>query len=621
MATLLISEHFSFREASEYFSFQENECLDIDERKRYQYGLFMHDENETERMFAFHNKDELLNDLVFANSLWHSFKSPAGMHMQRPFLKEHLNEFCGFLVDLSERTFSEDTEIGRSFDFGDRYSLQTIHVWLIGDDEVLIYGEGENEARIVPMPRDYDQIDRSTIRVIFGLNDRVGNGVVDHCSIELHTLILNFRNSVFTEEETNPIKNNEEENTMSEELKKVQSEHFKFIYIDEYDHYNYWMTVDDHSDEIVSSEMNIESENDFGVELGYILNKTHHTKSREFIKTHLLEFCKFLKEIPKTFPTLEAFVSGKPFEVEIRKGLCKSITTWVTMDDVIIHNPGNEEVQLIPLPSSENDKLDQSMICTLFDLSPTDDKDMVEKCSFNLVSHIREQVEEMFLIDNDDIENDPYTPEFEKQVFRKIKELSQPALTKKEDIKMASVMDEAHDTTWLYGFLLQEGFIENESVTDLLYMGRARIRHMIHGGEFDMELDDANRNALASVRDRVVRIKDIVLYSRELEDERRWVLNETIGNHRYPLMTYFGGAFVIELTALFLGILHAEVAETRNKLLMTENGIPKNASIESLFVRFVCGLRENYNLIERSYYTDFTRMLKIIMMAETKDDK
>ena len=613
MATLLISEHFSFREDT---------FLNVDETTRYRYGLLMHDGDETERMFTFHDKDELLNDLVFANSLWHSFKSPAGIHTQRPFLKEHLNEFCGFLVDLSERTFSEDTEIGRSFDYGDRYSLQTIHVWLIGDDEVLIYGEGENEARIVPMPRDYDQIDRSTIRVVFGLNDRVGNGVVSYCSIELHKLILDFRNSVFaTEEPTIPIKSDEEDNMMNDGSRKVRSEHFKFIRVDQYTSYDYWMTGDNGCDKIFSSGMNIKSEDDFAVELGYILNKNHHANSREFIKAHLLEFCRFLKEIPKTFPTLEAFVSGRPFEVDIKKGLCKSVTTWVTMDDVIIYNPGNEEVQFIPLPSSENDKFDQSMICTLFDLSPTDDEDMVEKCSFNLMSHIREQAEEMLSIYNDDIENDPYAPEFEKQVFRKLKELSQPALTKKEDIEMASVMDEAHDTKWLYGFLLQDGFIENESVTDLLYMGRARIRHMIRGGEFDMELDDANRNALASVRDRVVRIKDIVLYSRELEDERRWVLNETIGNHKYPLMTYFGGAFVIELAALFLGILHAEVAETRNKLLMTENGIPKNASIESLFVRFVCGLRENYNLIERSYYTDFTRMLKIIMMAETKDDK
>lgn len=611
MKTLLISEHFSFREG-----------IYPDETDQCQYWLFMNDGNTIKRMFAFHDKDQLLHDRTFANALWHSFKSPKGMHTQRPFLEEHLSEFCWFLVDLSERIFSEDTEIGRSFDFGNRYTLQTIHVWLIGNDEVLIYGEGENEARIVPMPQDYGQIDRSTIRVIFGLNDRVGNGVVDHWSLELHNLIFDFRNSVFTEEPTIPIKNNEEENTMSEELKEVQSEHFKFTHVNEYGSYDYWMTGDYGCDKIFSSGMNIESEDDFAVELGYILHKNHHVKSRKFIKAHLLEFCKFLKEIPKTFPTLEAFVSGRPFEVEIRKGLCKSVTTWVTMDDVIIYNPGNEEVQFIPLPSSENDELEQSMICALFDLSPTDDEDMVEKCSFNLVSHIREQAEEMFLIDNDDIENDPYTPEVEKQVFRKLKELSQPALTtKKEDINMGSMMDKAHDAKWLYGFLLQDGFIENESVTDLLYMGRARIRHMIREGEFDMELDDANRNALASVRDRVVRIKDIVLYSRELEDERRWVLNETIGNHKHPLMTYFGGAFVIELTALFLGILHAEVAETRNKLLMTENGIPKNASIESLFVRFVCGLRENYNLIERSYYTDFTRMLKIIMMAEAKDDK
>lgn len=611
MKTLLISEHFSFREG-----------IYPDETDQCQYWLFMNDGNTIKRMFAFHDKDQLLHDRTFANALWHSFKSPKGMHTQRPFLEKHLSEFCWFLVDLSEKTFSEDTEIGRSFDFGNRYTLQTIHVWLIGNDEVLIYGEGENEARIVPMPQDYGQIDRSTIRVIFGLNDRVGNGVVDNCSIELHKLILDFRNDVFvTEEPTTPIKSDEEDIMMNDGSRKVRSEHFKFIRVDEYTSYDYWMTGDDGCDKIFSSGMNIKSEDDFAIELGYILNKNHHANSREFIKAHLLEFCKFLKEIPKTFPTLEAFVSGRPCEVEIRKGLCKSVTTWVTMDDVIIYNPGNEEVQFIPLPSSENDKLDQSMICTLFDLSPTDDEDMVEKCSFNLMSHIREQAEEMLSIDNDEIENDPYTPEFEKQVFRKIKELSQPALTKKEDIEMASVMDKAHDAKWLYGFLLQDGFIENESVTDLLYMGRARIRHMIREGEFDMELDDANRNALASVRDRVVRIKDIVLYSRELEDERRWVLNETIGNHKYPLMTYFGGAFVIELAALFLGILHAEVAETRNKLLMTENGIPKNASLESLFVRFVCGLRENYNLIERSYYTDFTRMLKIIMMAEAKDDK
>ena len=246
------------------------------------------------------------------------------------------------MVDLSERTFSEDTEIGRSFDYGDRYSLQTIHVWLIGDDEVLIYGEGENEARIVPMPRDYDQIDRSTIRVIFGLNDRVGNGVVDHCSIELHKLILDFRNYVFvTEEPTTPIKSEEEENTMNDESREVGSEHFKFIHVDEYTSYDYWMTGDDGCDKIFSSGMKIESEDDFAVELGYILNKNHHANSREFIKAHLLEFCRFLKEIPKTFPALEAFVSGRPFEVEIKKGLCKYIVTWVTADDVIIYNPGN----------------------------------------------------------------------------------------------------------------------------------------------------------------------------------------------------------------------------------------------------------------------------------------
>ena len=72
-----------------------------------------------------------------------------------------------------------------------------------------------------------------------------------------------------------------------------------------------------------------------------------------------------------------------------------------------------------------------------------------------------------------------------------------------------------------------------------------------------MEYDDANRNSLSSVRDRVVRIKDIILYSRKLEDERRWVLEETMGNSKHALMTYYGGAFFIELAAIFLGIFHA----------------------------------------------------------------
>lgn len=206
-------------------------------------------------------------------------------------------------------------------------------------------------------------------------------------------------------------------------------------------------------------------------------------------------------------------------------------------------------------------------------------------------------------------------------MIEELEELSHSDLTKKEDINMATVVNESYDAAWLYGFLLQEGFIENENVTDLLYMGHSYIRHLIRTKEFDMEYDDANRNSLSSVRDRVVRIKDIILYSRKLEDERRWVLEETMGNSKHALMTYFGGAFVIELAALFLGIFHAELEEKRNKLLMAENGLPENASIESLFVRFVCGLRENYNLIEHLYYTDFTRILKIIMIAEAEDDK
>lgn len=211
--------------------------------------------------------------------------------------------------------------------------------------------------------------------------------------------------------------------------------------------------------------------------------------------------------------------------------------------------------------------------------------------------------------------------EEENNMIEELKELSHSDLTKKEDTNMATIVDESYDAAWLYGFLLQDGFIENENVTDLLYMGHSYIRHLIRTKEFDMEYDDANRNSLSSVRDRVVRIKDIILYSRKLEDERRWVLEETMGNSKHALMTYFGGAFVIELAALFLGIFHAELEEKRNKLLMAENGLPENASIESLFVRFVCGLRENYNLIEHLYYTDFTRILKIIMIAEAEDDK
>ncbi len=206
-------------------------------------------------------------------------------------------------------------------------------------------------------------------------------------------------------------------------------------------------------------------------------------------------------------------------------------------------------------------------------------------------------------------------------MIEELEELSYSDLTKKEDINMATVVNESYDAAWLYGFLLQDGFIENENVTDLLYMGHSYIRHLIRTKEFDMEYDDANRNSLSSVRDRVVRIKDIILYSRKLEDERRWVLEETMGNSKHALMTYFGGAFVIELAALFLGIFHAELEEKRNKLLMAKDGLQENASIESLFLRFVCGLRENYNLIEHLYYTDFTRILKIIMIAETKDDQ
>ena len=84
-------------------------------------------------------------------------------------------------------------------------------------------------------------------------------------------------------------------------------------------------------------------------------------------------------------------------------------------------------------------------------------------------------------------------------MIEELEELSHSDLTKKEDINMATVVNESYDAAWLYGFLLQDGFIENENVTDLLYMGHSYIRHLIRTKEFDMEYDDANRNSLSCI--------------------------------------------------------------------------------------------------------------------------
>lgn len=176
--------------------------------------------------------------------------------------------------------------------------------------------------------------------------------------------------------------------------------------------------------------------------------------------------------------------------------------------------------------------------------------------------------------------------------------------------------DTSNDPMWLFNFLVQKDFVDDESIIDLIYSARTLIRRKVRNGEFDL-VHPQNMNDLQHVaRSRVIKVVHTILYANELAEERKCVLY--MGD-RCGWATYAGSAFMIELVALFSGIVYAEEAEYRCKLLASPEGICRHEALESLFHKFIDHLRDNYNLIEERYYTDFTRILKIIMIADNKE--
>ena len=118
------------------------------------------------------------------------------------------------------------------------------------------------------------------------------------------------------------------------------------------------------------------------------------------------------------------------------------------------------------------------------------------------------------------------------------------------------------------------------------------------------------------VRSHVVKVINTILYSSELAEERDCVLHIS---DIYEWAIYSGTAFMIELVALFSGIIYAEEAEYRCKFLHSSEEAFRRESLESLFHKFVDHLRDNCDLMDELYHTNFTRIMKIIMITDNKE--
>lgn len=332
-----------------------------------------------------------------------------------------------------------------------------------------------------------------------------------------------------------------------------------------------------------------------------LFNPETSSKARDFIDLHRVEFGEFLTKIPQVFDKDEVNgIVGKQytFRADRSTDSIAAITWLIGNNEVFVYNQEDAEAEIFKIPFNGESFDPGDMIKMFIDVYDYNK----DQCARSLTFHVWKQVDE--ILNKSNCNTGVINPnENERNVIM-------------HDEMVKIQKDESNDSMRLFNFLVQDEFADDESVIDLIYSGRTLIRRKVRNGEFDLTYPQNMGNPRNVVCSRVVKIINTILYSSELAEERNCVLH--IGD-TYGWATYSGTAFMIELVALFSGIVYAEEAEYRCKILHSSEEASRRESLESLFHKFIDHLRDNCDFIDELYHTNFTRILKIIMTADNKE--
>lgn len=475
-----------------------------------------------------------------------------------------------------------------------------LRYWLIGEEWVLIYNETIESVSMVKYRDDKSMFFHQDVVMaeLFGRYSDITNAPKLN---GLQRQIVDDHHTVFGDKD-------KEENVTMEKYantyKIAATDHFKCVRDTEPGIFRIYGSNNFCVFDIGIFEYKTRLDNAKDVMDGFrdLFNPETSPKARDFIDLHRVEFGEFLTKIPQVFDKDEVSgIVGKQytFRADRPTDNIGAITWLIGNDEVFVYNQEDAEAEIFKIPFNGESFDPGDMIEMFIDVYDYNK----DQCARSLTFHVWKQLDE--ILNKSNCNTGVINPsENERNVIMHDEMVEIQKDTSK------------NDPMWLFNFLVQKEFVENESIIDLIYSARTLIRRKIRNGEFDL-VHSHNMNDLQHVaRSRVMKIVHTILYANELAEERNYVLH--MGN-RYGWATYVGSAFMIELVALFSGIVYAEEAEYRCKLLASPEGVCRHEALESLFHKFIDHLRDNYNLIEERYHTDFTRILKIIMIADTKE--
>lgn len=473
-----------------------------------------------------------------------------------------------------------------------------LRYWLIGEEWVLIYNETIESVSMVKYQDDKSMFFHQDVVMaeLFGRYSDITNPPKLN---GLQRQIVDDHHTVFGNKD-------KEENTTMEKCGNTYTiaatDHFKCVRDTEPGMFRIYGSNNFCIFDIGIFEYKTRLDNAKDVMDGFrdLFNPETSAKARDFINLYRVEFGEFLTKIPQVFDKDEVSgIVGKQYTFQADRSTdnISAITWLIGNDEVFVYNQKDAEAEILKIPANGESIVPDDMIKIFMDVYDYDK----HQCAISLTFHIWKQVDEILNKgkDNTGVNN---SNENERNVIM-------------HDEMVKIEKDTSNDPMWLFNFLVQKEFIDDESIIDLIYSARTLIRRKIRNGEFDLVHPQNMNDSQHVARSRVMKVVHTILYANELAEERNCVLH--MGD-RHGWETYIGSAFMIELVALFSGIVYAEEAEYRCKLLASPEGICRHEALESLFHKFIDHLRDNYNLIEERYHTDFTRILKIIMIADSK---
>ena len=202
-----------------------------------------------------------------------------------------------------------------------------------------------------------------------------------------------------------------------------------------------------------------------------LFNPESSFKARDFIDTHRVEFGEFLTKIHQVFDKDEVSgIVGKQYTFQADRSTdnIAAITWLIGNDEVFVYNQEDAEAEIFKIPSNGESFDTGDMIKMFIDVYDYNK----HQCARSLTGHVWEQVNE--ILNKSKYDTETNSPN------------ERSAIIHDEMVKIQK--DTSKDPMWLFNFLVQEEFVDDESVVDLIYSARTLIRRKVRNGEFDLNL-------------------------------------------------------------------------------------------------------------------------------------